>query len=100
MVTQYLQDVNTQDRTDAATLICPELVDTWRNSIDKPSGDFTVKVTKSTFLGSTTVSQGLDLKYSLNVQSIKTPSQTGVSPVTFTVVDRSGDLLICGEKGG
>jgi hypothetical protein len=97
VVSQYLKDVNAQDRTDAATLICPELVDAWRSSIDKASGDFTVSVTNSTFQGSTPTSDGLDLKYSLDVKSTKT-SQTGTSPVTFTIVDRSGDLLICGEK--
>jgi hypothetical protein len=98
VVSRYLQDVNDQDRTDAATLICPELVDTWRTQIDKPSGDFTVTVTKSTFQESTATSDGLDLKYSLDVKSTTT-SQTGVSPVVFTIVDRSGDLLICGERG-
>ncbi|MDQ2748643.1 MAG: hypothetical protein M3Y44_03790 [Actinomycetota bacterium] len=98
VVDQYLKDVNAQDRTDAATLICPELVDTWRSSIDKASGDFTVTVTKSTYQGSTPNSRGLDLKYSLDVKSVKT-SQTGVSPVIFTVVERTGDLLICGETG-
>jgi hypothetical protein len=72
-------------------------VDAWRSSIDKASGDFTVSVTNSTFQGSTPTSDGLDLKYSLDVKSTKT-SQTGTSPVTFTIVDRSGDLLICGEK--
>ena len=98
VVERYLDDVNTQDRTDAATLICPELVDTWRTSIDKASGDFTVTVTSKTYQGATPASRGLDLKYSLNVKSVKT-SQTGVSPVVFTVVKRSADLLICGEKG-
>ncbi|PZS28035.1 MAG: hypothetical protein DLM58_17855 [Pseudonocardiales bacterium] len=97
VVTRYLDDVNAQDRTDAETLICPELRTTWRDSIDKTSGDFTVTVTNSTFESSTTVSAGLDLKYSLDVKSTTT-SQTGVSPVTFTIVERSGELLICGEK--
>jgi hypothetical protein len=38
----------------------------------------------------------LDLKYSLNVKAVSSGA-TGVSPVTFTIVDEGG-LKICGEK--
>jgi hypothetical protein len=96
VVVQYINDINAQDRTDAQTIICSALVDKWKSSIDSAGGDFTVTVTTATFEGSTPSSQGLDLKYSLDVKAISSGA-TGVSPVTFTIVDEGG-LKICGEK--
>jgi hypothetical protein len=90
-------DVNDQDRTDAATLICPELVDTWRNSIAEPSGDVTVSVTTATFRGSTPTGDGLDLKYSVDVKSTTT-RQSGTSPVTFTISIGAVTCSSGGEK--
>ncbi|PZS12390.1 MAG: hypothetical protein DLM57_19015 [Pseudonocardiales bacterium] len=97
IVVRYLADVNAQNRTDAATLICPELVDTWRKAIDGPNGDFTVTVTHATFQSASSSSSGVDLKYSLEVKGIKTGS-TAVNPVTFTIVAKAGGPKICGEK--
>ena len=95
VVVRYLDDVNAQDRTDAETLICSSVVETWKASIDKAGGDFTVSVTHATFQGSTASTDGLDVKYSLDVKEL-TSSKTGTSPVTFTIVDEGG-LKICGE---
>jgi len=97
IVERYLDDINDQDRAHAQTLICPELAGTWRTTIDQPGGDFTVTITGRTFERSTLRSEGIDLVYSLDVRS-RTTGRTGVSPVTFTVIDRRGDLLICGER--
>jgi hypothetical protein len=96
IVQQYLDDINSQDRTDAQTLICTALVSSWRQKIDQSGGDFTVKVTDSTFETSTQQTESLDLKYTLSVKAIDS-GQTGTSEVTFKVVEESG-LKICGEK--
>jgi hypothetical protein len=96
VVGQYLDDINAQDRNHAATLICPEIVDKWRSSIDQPSGDFTVTITDRTYQGSATNDPGLDVKYLLSVKD-RNSAKTGSSTVTFTVVDEGG-AKICGEK--
>lgn len=96
VIVRYLNDVNAQDRADAQTIVCAPLVTTWKSSIDKPGGDFTVSIAKATFEGSTPQSAGLDLAYSLDVKDI-TSGTTATSKVTFTVVDDNG-LKLCGEK--
>ncbi len=96
VVDQYLDDINKQDRADAQTLVCTPLVNSWKQKIDQPGGDFTVTITDKVFESSNPGSASLDLKYSLSVKSISS-GQTGTSDVTFTVVRESG-LKICGEQ--
>ena len=96
VVTQYVAAINQQDETTAAALICSEALAKWHTAIHASGGDFTVKVTGATFKSSTPASNGIDVAYALDVQSLSS-SQTGTSNVTFTVVDENGPK-ICGEK--
>jgi hypothetical protein len=96
VVAQYIADINSQDESSAATLICSAALSKWRTAIHASGGDFTVKVTGSTFKGSSPSGQGLDVKYALAVKSLSS-SASGTSNVTFTIVDEGGPR-ICGES--
>jgi hypothetical protein len=96
-VEKYFQDINAQNESDAATLICAEVVDSWRSAIHGNGGDFTVTVTNFSFVSSTAASfGGLDVKYQLDLKS-NASSQTGQTPITFTIIDQNGPK-ICGEQ--
>ena len=97
LVVKYLDDVNAQNRTAAKSLICDALVNDWQSTIDQPGGDFTVSVTRATFQTSQATATGVELEYTLEVQSVGT-NELSVNTVAFTVVDSAGTLQICGES--
>lgn len=103
LVVRYLDDVNTQNRSDAQSLICTSLADSWRSTIDQPNGDFTVRVTKATFTNYHPTTDGIQLDYTLDVTpataaTAGSTSDTAESAVTFTVVHDLTGLRICGEN--
>jgi hypothetical protein len=97
VVAQYFNDINAQNDTHAATLICSPSVTRWKNTIRKSGGDFTVTVDGATFTGSATPSSDeLDLKYTLRVTELSN-GQHGTTKVTFVMVNEDGAVKICGD---
>jgi hypothetical protein len=97
VVVRYLDDINTQNRADATTLICSALVDDWKAKIDEPGGDFTVAVTRAVFHGATPAPGGDALSYQLDVRP-RTGEEVNSSPITFTVTGSAGAYQLCGER--
>jgi hypothetical protein len=97
VVVRYLDDINTQNRTDAAGLICAGLVADWRSKIDKPGGDFTLAVTGAVFHGATPAAGGVSLSYELDVRP-RASNEVNSSTVTFIVTGSAGAYRLCGES--
>ncbi len=97
VVNKYLDDINAQDDTDAATLICASRVTDWKNSIHSDGGDFTVKVLSRQLSTPTTTSDGYDVPASLSVQLL-TGGNAQTTDITFSVIPEDGAAKICDEK--
>ena len=97
VVVRYLDDINTQNRSDAASLICSRLVGDWRKKIDQSGGDFTLAVTRAVLHGVAAAPSGVALTYDLDVRP-RTSDQVNTSTVTFTVVGSPGSYQLCGES--
>jgi hypothetical protein len=97
VVVRYLDDINTQNRSDAAALICRRLVDDWRKKIDQSGGDFTLAVTRAVFRGASPAPTGIALSYDLDVRP-RTSDQVNTNTVTFTVIGSPGAYQLCGEN--
>ena len=78
-------------------MICASKLTKWRTAIHGTGGDFTVTVTKSTFVSSEVTVAGIDIKYSLDVKD-RTSSQAGTSAITFSLITEDGSPKICGES--
>ena len=97
VVVRYLDDINTQNRSDAASLICARLVGDWRTKIDQSGGDFTLAVTRAVFRGARAAPAGVALSYDLDVRP-RTSNQVNTNSVTFTVIGSPGSYQLCGES--
>ncbi|HSY15001.1 MAG TPA: hypothetical protein VK816_03365 [Jatrophihabitantaceae bacterium] len=93
VVERYARDVDSQNKTDAVTLICSEALAQYESSINAPDSDFSFVWSQLTYLGAgalgnrtTTVTYDVTLSRAGNVQR--------ASP-TFEVVDEGG-AKICG----
>ena len=97
VVVRYLDDINTQNRSDATELICSGLVNDWKKKIDQPGGDFTVAVARAVFRGATAAHGGDTLSYELDVRP-RTSDQVNTSTIAFTVTGSPGSYRLCGES--
>jgi hypothetical protein len=97
VVVRYLDDINTQNRTDAASLICASQLSAWQQKIDQPGGDFTVAVSRAVFHGATAAADGDALSYELDVRG-RQADEVNTNTITFTVIGSPGAYQLCGES--
>jgi hypothetical protein len=97
VVVRYLDDINTQNRTDAASLICPGQLTAWHQKIDQPGGDFTLAVLRADFHGATATAGGDALSYELDVRP-RQSTEVNTNSVVFTVIGSPGAYQLCGES--
>jgi hypothetical protein len=103
LVVRYLDDVNTRDRADAQSLICPRLSASWSAAVDGPTGDFTVSVVRAVFRSAAPTPAGsdgdaaYDLSYTLEVRS-PNAVDTASNSVVFRVVQTATGPQLCGES--
>jgi hypothetical protein len=91
VVERYLADINSQNVTDARSIVCASQ----QANIIAGSGDFSVHVDSSTFDTSSPASTGgLNLTYALTVSA---NGQSKDIKLAFLVIDESGPKL-CGER--
>ena len=93
---QYLNDLNSHNTTDAATLICAAQLPGWQQSIGSPDSDFNIHVNTANFKTSAPSSSGLDVTYRTNI-TLTTQQKTGDVDWTFTVISEAGAAKICAE---
>jgi hypothetical protein len=91
---RYINDVNTQNKTDALSLICAEAKDEYQASLDKADSDFAFKWTHVDYLGvSSDDDQTTVVSYDVTVTK---GGQSKDLTVAFGVVDEGGAKL-CSE---